>query len=990
MKRRFGLTSFILFVALCAVYSLVVAVPKVSADTAGDIRGATARWINRAKVEVTAGNQKFLFFDQDIDDPTYKYEIQSGCDSGNAGELFFFHNDSGTIRPSSGQIDLDIIPAGSVSNVCTDAGGFRAIDLSGSVGKADIIFARQSDTVIKRVDNNESWVFKQNDSYPELYMRTSEEGDECQDIIKVTGNNFVLYELTTDREGSAAPESLHSEGCYQEGGNSAAFPDGFENGRSYTLGTVNDTANPEGTSAPGDNGIGDEEGDQNITCETSGNPLTWFLCPIFNGVADAADWIFRNFIQRYLIVQPIRTTSDDPSFQVWSSFRVYGNILLVIVLLVIVFGQTIGGGVVDAYTVKKTAPKVFVGAILINLSIYVVNGMIDITNIIGAGLGEIMLAPLRASGQMTFSPDAGQGLMVLVVGFIGLLLGGATIGAVLSSTVFSASGGTFGAFAAKAGLFLLFSIFIPALLAIIAIFVTLMLRQGIILLLLLISPIAFALYCLPNTEKYFQKWWDLLFKALMAYPVIIAIFAVADLLSVATLNAAGMQANQGWADQARNGIFADPLAAMIAFVLQFLPLFLIPFSFKIAGGAIGALYGAVSGGANKANGMLQSRRDNEKKRLQRDLTASRVRAYRNLGTRAGLNQGTMRGRGYSFLQNRIGGEDMYAAAAAQQAAANKEQEDTTGAGIDDERRGLTVNKRAAMAHGALTTVDAEGYNTNGHVREKRDASGKLTGQRQFRTLGGKWIDENAVDQAHGRWDGDQYALQAATAYEMQKATTQEEQDYLFNNFGRLRESGSGFSMSGGELGGLWTGAGFAKQNSDRQWKHYSWDEGNNRLQLGSLEAMREIDERQGNWAMTAQHADTWTTLSEATNRSRQALADHAAPGGAKLTADDEAYHKDVLQRGARIARSLGGPIMDEHGNPVPGTSGGIGQGASGRTKEEMENFASLYADSDYVREYGTQRRGDHDARPGDTPDFLVPVSNKPAAPYTPPRRPTKK
>jgi len=80
---------------------------------------------------------------------------------------------------------------------------------------------------------------------------------------------------------------------------------------------------------------------------------------------------------------------------VWSSFRLYGDIVLVIALLVIVFGEAIGGGVIDAYTAKKVLPRILIAAILINLSIYIVAALEDIVNIVGSGLDSLIRLPFQ-------------------------------------------------------------------------------------------------------------------------------------------------------------------------------------------------------------------------------------------------------------------------------------------------------------------------------------------------------------------------------------------------------------------------------------------------------------------------------------------------------------------------------------------------------------------------------------------------------------------
>lgn len=341
-----------------------------------------------------------------------------------------------------------------------------------------------------------------------------------------------------------------------------------------------DNPNNDNNNSGGTNGLSED----NPTCETSGNPMTWIMCPIFNGVADFSDWMFRNMVEPLLRVSPVSTDPADGSFQVWSSFRLYGNIFLVISMLVIVFGQAIGGGLIDAYTAKKVMPRILIAAILVNLSIYIVALLVDITNIVGAGIGQLMTAPFGDAGQFKFSPSAATGAGVGII-----TLGGGSIAAFLTGVLFIGSAGI-GAAASFLALFVL----MPAVLGIVGAFLTLVIRQGIILTLILVSPVAFAMYCLPNTEKFFKKWWEYLTKALLVYPIIIVMFAIADILAVTIQKANGF-GNGPLLTQ----VPANTLAALVAFVAMFLPLVLIPWAFKLAGGLIGSVVGVLQGQQSK-------------------------------------------------------------------------------------------------------------------------------------------------------------------------------------------------------------------------------------------------------------------------------------------------------------------------------------------------------------------------------------------------------
>ena len=234
-------------------------------------------------------------------------------------------------------------------------------------------------------------------------------------------------------------------------------------------------------------------------CISSGATLAWIICPVINGIAQA-ELSLENVIKSLLITPPLNLTSTDKSslgyitYHVWSNFRVYGDLVLVVALLVVVFGEAIGGGLIDAYTAKKMLPRILVAAILINLSIYIVVVLEDIFNVLGSGIESLISAPFQAAGQWKLSLGGWSSATTTGV-----------LGAGLIYTI--AAGGEGLAFL---GLFVV----LPVLVAAVGILLTLLLRNGILLFLLFTSPIAFAMYCLPNTEQYFKKWWGLLLRTL--------------------------------------------------------------------------------------------------------------------------------------------------------------------------------------------------------------------------------------------------------------------------------------------------------------------------------------------------------------------------------------------------------------------------------------------------------------------------------------------
>ncbi len=385
---------------------------------------------------------------------------------------------------------------------------------------------------------------------------------------------------------------------------------------------------------------------QSPTCESSGGPLAWIGCAVITLLANTVHSI-EGFVSELLTTQTLNLSppncssgqicsqSDQTSYtiyHIWSSFRIIGDILLVIGLLVVVFAESIGGGLIDAYSIRKILPRLIAVAILINLSIYIVAALLDITNILGKGVFSLLVSPFSNLPNQPSSKITGGTSVILSLGMIGL------IGGVVTEGIMGIAVMIFGA----------------AFLAVIGVLVTIMFRQGLIFLLLMISPVAFALYVLPNTEQYFKKWWDLLIKTLMVYPIVMIVFAVASISGYIVTNMLGN----------------NPLTNIMGLLATVAPLFLIPFAFKMSGGAIGSAHGLISNARSKVTAPMSNwRKQNRANRLQRAKEGNLMRGDNRfsrrvssiaqgavLAPRAGLDPRKMR----SKLRN-ARGEDISAA-----------------------------------------------------------------------------------------------------------------------------------------------------------------------------------------------------------------------------------------------------------------------------------------------------------------------------------------
>lgn len=502
-------------------------------------------------------------------------------------------------------------------------------------------------------------------------------------------------------------------------------------------------------------------GDESVGCESTGATLSYIFCPLIEGLADASDKIFDSFIKPLLQTNPIDLNNpNDPTFSIWKSFRLIGNIILIIALLVIVFSQSIGGGLVDAYAAKKIMPRLLVAAILINLSIYLVSIALDITNILGEGLRKLILSPLYASGNGNIS---------LSGTFSGLGL------TALASSIFVAY--KLGKDIVKVFQFLLLFVFLPGFLAVLAALFTLIFRQGIIIFLVIISPIAFALYCLPNTEQYFKKWWDALLKTLLVYPIVVVVLAISNVLA-ATLGAAGD--NQD--------VLTTILFDIVQVVCLILPLFLIPFAFKLAGGIIGTIgatltgYGKRSTEAVKGNANLpNSLRNRTKGNVTGAFTRAGAQQFRDLNK---YSKNTEKGRFRRGAATRAA--QFFAGSIEKEALANAASKQRI-FNVKDNGDDSIVNARASF-------VDTDG---------KR------------KTLDGKPVSETEWLAAQKQYPTLSDA-QAVADYRSTKILTTEEADQFTRNFGMMAQQ---HGLSEEETTGMFTGLAFARQNERGEYKH---------------------------------------------------------------------------------------------------------------------------------------------------------------------------
>lgn len=293
-------------------------------------------------------------------------------------------------------------------------------------------------------------------------------------------------------------------------------------------------------------------------CEISGG-FGWAVCPITRFLASGMDVVY-SVISNFLEVQPLNLTeTNNPTYQIWEAVRNIANMLFVIafIIIVITYLTRYDGNLV---TIKSVVPKLIVAAILVNLSYIISATSIDISNILGHGTYDAV-TDIRKNLSI-------QNNTVTASSLSNFILTGGIAGAAgfKAFTAVGAAGGI------KGLIFLLLPALVGAIIAILIALLILAIRQALIPLLVILSPLAFAMMLFPNTEKFFDKWKDWFISLLVFYPMFSLIFAVSQLAGLAMI-----------------ATTASTVGLIIGLLVQVLPLAITPFILKFSSGTMNAI-----------------------------------------------------------------------------------------------------------------------------------------------------------------------------------------------------------------------------------------------------------------------------------------------------------------------------------------------------------------------------------------------------------------
>lgn len=371
-----------------------------------------------------------------------------------------------------------------------------------------------------------------------------------------------------------------------------------------------------------------QQGEQS-NCTVEGG-LSWIICPTATTLANGMDWVF-GVLRSFLEVKPIESSDTSPLYRAWDIMRTFANVAFIIGFLVIIYSQVTSTGVSN-YGIKKLLPRLVIAAILVNVSYHICAAAVDLSNILGYSIQNLFisvrntLSGVTSTAWQTFSWSD-------LVGFI--LSGGAAIGAGVIGFKLAAvalQG------AASGGIYLVLPALVAGLLAVLLVIVVLAVRQALIVILVVLSPLAMVAYLLPNTEKWFEKWKDLLITMLIMFPAFSLIFGGSQLAGELII---------------QNAVTNDNNNALIMIILgmavQVAPLFITPILFKLSGSLLGRIAGMINNPnkglvdrtKNWANDRLGEKNAREAAK-NREMSKAGTLRRRNAFRSAALNADTLK------------------------------------------------------------------------------------------------------------------------------------------------------------------------------------------------------------------------------------------------------------------------------------------------------------------------------------------------------------
>ena len=320
------------------------------------------------------------------------------------------------------------------------------------------------------------------------------------------------------------------------------------------------------------------ENQNELSCSEQIGILSFIVCPTTGLLAKGIDALYST-IETFLVIKPITSDNKSPIYIIWSYIRNVANILFIIFLLLIVYSQVTGLGFSN-YNIKKMLPKLIIAAILVNFSYLICQVLVDVSNIIGNAL-KSFLEGIATTAIQNQHPEAKLDEPLNIYDIFLAIAGGTSLtilGGVGIATAVAASGGLLSI------LFTLIPIVFAGFIAVVVGLITISLRQAVVILLTITSPIIFALYVLPNTHKYYLKWKSIFAQMLVFFPAFSFLFGVSKVLGYLFIFSS-----------------ETPFGVIIGIAVQVLPIMFAVKMLSMSKSVLGDVNQALSGVSGKLN-----------------------------------------------------------------------------------------------------------------------------------------------------------------------------------------------------------------------------------------------------------------------------------------------------------------------------------------------------------------------------------------------------
>ena len=278
-------------------------------------------------------------------------------------------------------------------------------------------------------------------------------------------------------------------------------------------------------------------------------------------------WAFKPSTYGGFVNNPaVQGTTDNPG--VWNFMRNLVNMLLVLALVIIAIASILG---IKKYSWQQILWKLVIVALLVNFSLVIAGIILDTSNFLSyyfLNLAKIENKSISESISSSFNVEGISDADKYEIPSVYGQTQATTIGWSMN----------WGQFLLVAFAIILIGLF--AVIALLAVFLTMIVRSFIIIALLCLSPAAFAAWIFPDTAKFWTMWWQQFIKW-CTFPII---FGLMLYIGVFAVNNLGIKTEEG--------------VGMMAFIIQ-----IMLFSMFLVGGLIFSIQG---GGAVSKTVMQQA------------------------------------------------------------------------------------------------------------------------------------------------------------------------------------------------------------------------------------------------------------------------------------------------------------------------------------------------------------------------------------------------